>query len=621
MSKFRVLLVASALTWWTACSGSAPRTDAPETPIEFGGAYTDLESAQRQLVVDWFERYDEITGKRIDPVTGYGELPLSTRTTFDAVTDALMMTELTDKEGASLGTALDLVRMVETVHGQIRGTSGDHQFRIYADLTSNAMDKLEKSQQFRRRADNTVYHLDYPINFRQDGTPSIQFSIARDGLRTDIDVDYRSSAFPVLLFDGHLTAANSDVRAGDNYERHSGRWSGFVSWWRNIFGVPIAETEYQPETRPSFANFDATPRVRAAEPIAVAVEDFLSSWLVQRVPERAVAYFSQKSYACVLELEPGSTDTVMAPLRIARDMREINLAVGTIVNLDEALDGVVPAHLEANQIHHTYDNEFTLLELPPSAVEGLECHDPASPLPPWHENRNQKFYGASMRLALEDAEGLDLFQIWTVEEGHWKIVAFHTDVHADTSAVLGARAPKAVEREERPADPVFAKAVDSFLETWLIERRYDDALLRISDRAFACVAVFNDAEELERFEGAADLFRQRFEEVARFVGTPEHLDEAITGVVPWNPDLHVLGHDWPEAFTLLSVNDHTAEQFDCRHRSAHGLYVGEGERTHGTHFGTMFQLRHAGEHAPVLSLLWAREDGAWKVISYNFAIP
>jgi hypothetical protein len=83
----------------------------------------------------------------------------------------------------------------------------------------------------------------------------------------------------------------------------------------------------------------------------------------------------------------------------------------------------------------------------------------------------------------------------------------------------------------------------------------------------------------------------------------------------------VLGHDRREAFTLLSVNDHTAEQFDCRHRSAHGLYVGEGERSHGTHFAAMFQLRRAGEHAPVLTQLWAQEDGAWKVISYHVAIP
>ena len=82
---------------------------------------------------------------------------------------------------------------------------------------------LERSREFKRGIDNTVYHKGYPINYReQGGTPSIQVSIALDGRLADIDVDYRSSSFPVSLFNGHLSAANSDVRAGDNVERHAG---------------------------------------------------------------------------------------------------------------------------------------------------------------------------------------------------------------------------------------------------------------------------------------------------------------------------------------------------------------------------------------------------------------
>jgi hypothetical protein len=42
-----------------------------------------------------------------------------------------------------------------------------------------------------------VYHKGYPINFRGRGDPpSIQFSLAFDSRRADIDVDYRSSTFP-----------------------------------------------------------------------------------------------------------------------------------------------------------------------------------------------------------------------------------------------------------------------------------------------------------------------------------------------------------------------------------------------------------------------------------------
>ena len=47
----------------------------------------------------------------------------------------------------------------------------------------------------------------------------MQFSLSEDGMRADVDVDYRSSKSPQALFNGHLTAANSDVRAGDNPRR------------------------------------------------------------------------------------------------------------------------------------------------------------------------------------------------------------------------------------------------------------------------------------------------------------------------------------------------------------------------------------------------------------------
>ncbi len=174
-----------------------------------------------------------------------------------------------------------------------------------------------------------------PSTTAKNGVPSIQFSIARDGERADIDVDYRSSAFPVVLFDGHLTAANSDVRAGDNYDRHLSRWQGFLNWWRQLFGLPVAKATL-PQDEPPTSTMDpfpSVPRVRSTEAVAVAVEDFLSTWLVQRQPERVMPYFSERSYACVLELEPGSEDTMMAPFRILRDMKEVNLVLGPVGHL------------------------------------------------------------------------------------------------------------------------------------------------------------------------------------------------------------------------------------------------------------------------------------------------
>ena len=94
-------------------------------------------------------------------------------------------------------------------------------------LKTSAIDTLTRSREFERGVDNTVFHHGYPINYRQQGgTPSIQISIALDHVRADVDVDYRSSGFPLALFNGHLSASNSDVRAGDNYDRHTNRWTG-----------------------------------------------------------------------------------------------------------------------------------------------------------------------------------------------------------------------------------------------------------------------------------------------------------------------------------------------------------------------------------------------------------
>ena len=623
VSRFPSALALPFVLAFSACTGSSRAPASPSGQLAFGGKYEQLAPEQKQLIGDWTRRYNEITGERLVVEASYDALPLSTRTTFDAVTHALMSSELTDDAGESLGTALDLVRLVETTHGAIPDVRGDHQLRLYAFLQREAVETLENSREFSRHADNTIYHVDYPINYRQDGTPSIQVSIARDGERADIDVDYRSSAIPLLLFDGHLTSANSDVRAGNNYERHAGRWQGFLNWWGNLFGLPILRAgsgEGQPVSAEADP-FPSTPRIRSGQRVDVAVEDFLSTWLVQRTPEKTIPYFSARSYGCVLELEPGSRDTSMATFRIARDMKEVNLAVGSVSDLGEALDPIVPEQLVAYRFEHPYEEQFALFDLPAEVVDGLECHDPEAPLPPWHESRNQKFYGASMRLSTRDGDGFDFFTIWTPEEGYWKMVAFHLDLHADALAVAGARPPEPVEREYgAAADPELAAATESFFTSWLIGRRHDEVIPHLSERALECITLFSDSDDVARFSGAREFAHHRLDEIAEFVGAPERLEEATAAFVPWDPELHVLSHEHADAYALLSFSDHHAEQLDCRHRAAGRLYHGERERSHGTHFGTMFQLRRSGEHSPIVVLLWVKEDDEWKIVSYDFVL-
>ena len=183
MSRFPSALALSFVLAFSACTGSSRAPASPSGQLAFGGKYEQLAPEQKQLIGDWTRRYNEITGERLVVEASYDALPLSTRTTFEAVTHALMSSELTDDAGESLGTALDLVRLVETTHGAIPDVRGDHQLRLYAFLQREAVETLENSREFSRHADNTIYHVDYPINYRQDGNP-IDTSLDRARRRT-----------------------------------------------------------------------------------------------------------------------------------------------------------------------------------------------------------------------------------------------------------------------------------------------------------------------------------------------------------------------------------------------------------------------------------------------------
>jgi len=90
----------------TGTSGDQDRT--------FGASYDDLSSDQRALIDGFFLRAGAILGVRLEPRQRYNSAPLSSRTTFDAVTHALLRSVLTDRaSGQPLGRTLDLIDHIE----------------------------------------------------------------------------------------------------------------------------------------------------------------------------------------------------------------------------------------------------------------------------------------------------------------------------------------------------------------------------------------------------------------------------------------------------------------------------------------------------------------------------
>jgi len=356
-----------------ACLAGAPPASTPQDSVKIrvGGGFDQLVPEQQALVRDWFQEYARITGNSIDPKAGYDDLKLSVRTTFEAVTDALLKTNLTDSAGNSLGNMLSLVKLGESVHGEIPNTRGDEQFRVYVRLQDDALKKLYLSTQFHRTADNGIYHVAYPINFRQlGGAPSIQVSVTRTGLRADIDVDYRSSGGPQALVNGHLTASNSDVRAGNNYLRHTHRWAGMGNWWKGLFGFSATIPK---SDQTALSSSYRKPPVTDSQPVQAAVLDFYRSWLVDKKPELSLSYVSVKANACLAAFSGESAQSSLIRLRLLQHMRALNTQFGDVHQLDSVLHGVVESAPGTQPIQQDQGKLFALAHITDSLARRIDC--------------------------------------------------------------------------------------------------------------------------------------------------------------------------------------------------------------------------------------------------------
>ncbi len=303
--------------------------------LELGRSYAELRPEQVHLIDSFIRSYNATTGSALVPQQVYDNARLSIRTTFDAVTHALLNAKMTDSQGKSLGRAIDLVDAVDQVMGEESGAGGDMQFRLYVYLKPNAVDVLSRSQEFFHDKDNAVYHKGFPICYRlKNGPPSIQFSISRDHKLSDVDVDYRSSGFPKALVNGHLSSANSDVRAGNNLARHDGRWSGLNGWWRNVFGQLGSGGASPKETATErLGNIPMNPGVKADQGVDKSAHDFLQSWVVAKEPNKSVAYLSRRSYPCLEVLAKKSTQPVpqgMIRLQTLKAMQKFSDSLGAV---------------------------------------------------------------------------------------------------------------------------------------------------------------------------------------------------------------------------------------------------------------------------------------------------
>jgi hypothetical protein len=397
--------------------------------------YAELEPGRQKLFDTYAQALNAKSGETMSSDDRFRALTPSEQTTFDGVTHALMRSTLTDQEGRSLGPALDLVTGVERIAGQQAGRSGDLQFRLYVTLRPGARDTLERSREFVRGHENTVYHAGYPHSYRLGTVPSVQISLSEDALRADVDVDYRTSKPPRALFNGHLTSSNSDVRAGDNAQQHARRWNGFVDWWSDLFRpvnfVVTGETSTGPfGTAPTRAPTALTPDRPINAPIpelADAVQEFLADWLVRRNYQEAQAFMAPQVLACVadsLDMDPGASADRLRQASLQLLEKTAN-EWGRPRNLTEAMNPVIPWSPSVRVIKHAFDQDFTIVEAPTELGVQYEC-GATSPktIRPTTAPQYGEYFGALLQVVREGHPGGTIVFVWRRVGAEWRLVAY-----------------------------------------------------------------------------------------------------------------------------------------------------------------------------------------------------
>ena len=630
-----LIIVLTIFVAWHLATGQTQPTP-PKKPTsppkqassdqEISKSYSKLQPEQKRLVDDYVSRYNQTTGSKLVPQDTYDNARLSIRTTFDGVTHALSKTKLTDAKGKSLGRAIDLVGSVDEVMGEESGVGGDRQFRVYVYLKPNAVDTLIKSQEFVRDRDNTVYHKGFPISYRlKNGPPSIQFSISRDNRMADIDVDYRSSGFPKGLVNGHLTASNSDIRAGNNLDKHDQRWTGLNGWWREVFGL-LGSGGKPPKEKATtrLGNIPLNPGVKADKGIDESAHDFLKTWVVDKQPNLSVAYFSRRSYPCLETIAQKNRKQIaqgMVTLRIEMAMNKFNTTTNTVNSVSDVFEPGDQWLKELKETKNAYPSEFRLVSVPSDIGADEECVP--APVDESGKRSKEKYYGTALKEKQGGSGNKMISLLWAQEGGYWKIIAARIEDSSDARIVpknAAVTAPAEEEPKSIAGDPEAVKDITQFYLTWIGKRDSAQASKFASQLSYACLrapsAVEKSLTPSARIRSGLQLALARVPQGA-------NLSAMMSSVQPVNDLLRPVEQENSKAFAIMALPDQMADSFKCqnRHLPEKTPELKPSDAKYGSYYLSASRLNFGEEESPALLVLWAKGKAGWKVIAWAVEVP
>jgi hypothetical protein len=605
---------------------ATPQEPRSET-LELGKSYAELRPEQKRLVEDFIRGYNATTGSNLVPEQAYDNARLSIRTTFDAVTHALLNAKITDEHGKSLGRAFDLVDAVDQVMGEESGVRGDLQFRLYVYLKPEAVDVLSRSQEFVRDRDNTSYHKGFPICYRlKKGPPSIQISISRDHKLSDIDVDYRSSSFPKALVNGHLSASNSDVRAGNNLDSHNGRWSGLNGWWRDVFGqLGTGEKPPKEDATERLGHIPLNPSVKADQGVDKSAHDFLQSWVVGKEPNESVAYFSRRSYPCLEVVAQESRQPVplgMIRLRTLMAMQKFSDSIGTVNSVADVFEPADTWSQALKPAKNAYTSEFLLVKVPEDMGPDEECV--AIPNDDSSKRSKEKYFATAFRGKQGHSRNKVMSLLWAQEGGYWKIIAIRIEDSSHAGLVPNNAAAQAVPSAEEPrnivGDPDAVRTITEFYQSWIVKRNVTKASTFASQRSYRCLAAPSAGQK--KLAPIARI-QSGLGEPLRRIPSGANLSDMMSSVQPVNDLLRPVQQENSNAFAIVAVPAQMANSFLCQHRQLPEVSpdLNAADAKYGAYYLSASRLNYGEEQSPALLLLWTKEKEGWEVVAWAVELP
>jgi hypothetical protein len=159
------------------------------------------------------------------------------------------------------------------------------------------------------------------------------------------------------------------------------------------------------------------------------------------------------------------------------------------------------------------------------------------------------------------------------------------------------------------------EAARDFLNAWLVDGQTAEAIAYISNQALLCVEPAR-GEEAD-FGMAPVHILADMRQANQLLGEVNSLEEVLIGVHLTSEGLKVVDHEHHAQFVVFEVPEDIAVAFLCENRHLPDEVLPKVSSSYGKYYATSFYLKSDAHQGEPIVLLWAREDGDWRIVAID----